>query len=152
MLISLEDTMTVTKYPFEMELPGVRVFQDAINRLFSEPPTARPWAPPVDIYETENALVLKADLPDVNPSEVQIQIEEGTLMIKGERKFENVDGRGAGYHRIERSFGEFARYFSLPETVDPDQVKADYRNGVLTVTLAKREAAKPRTIKIGVSE
>ncbi len=145
--------MTVTKYPFDVEMPtGVRVFQDAINRLFSEPPAARPWAPPVDIYETENALVLKADLPDVNPSEVQIQIEEGTLMIKGERKFENVEGRGAGYHRIERSYGEFARYFSLPETVDHDQVKADYRNGVLTVTLAKKEAAKPRTIRIGVSE
>jgi len=108
-------------------------------------------SPPVDIYETENALVLKADLPDVDPSEVQIQIEEGTLMIKGERKFEKVDGHG-GYHRIERSFGEFARYFSLPETVDNDQVKADYRNGVLSITLPKKEAAKPRSIKIDVKQ
>jgi HSP20 family protein len=131
---------------------GIRLFQDAVNRLFSEPPAARPWAPPVDIYETEQALVLKADLPDVDANEVQIQIEEGTLMIKGQRRFEKVEGHGAGYHRIERSFGEFARYFSLPETVDSENVKADYRNGVLTVTLAKKEAAKPRTIKVELSE
>lgn len=142
-----------TKYGFDVDMPtGVRLFQDAVNRLFSEPPAARPWAPSVDIYETENALVLKADLPGVNPSDVQLQIEEGTLMIKGERKFERVEGQGAGYHRIERSFGEFARYFSLPETVDNEHVKADYKNGVLTVTLPKKEAAKPRTIKVDVTE
>jgi HSP20 family protein len=145
--------MPVAKYGFDVDMPsGVRLFQDAVNRLFSEPPAARPWAPPVDIYETEHALVLKADVPDVNPNEVQIQIEEGTLMIKGERKFEKVEGRGSGYHRIERSYGEFARYFSLPETVDHENVKADYRNGVLTVTLPKKEAAKPRTIKVELSE
>jgi HSP20 family protein len=145
--------MPVTKYGFDVDMPtGMRLFQDAVNRLFSEPPATRPWAPPVDIYETEHALVLKADLPDVNPNEVQIQIEEGTLMVKGERKFEKVEGRGSGYHRIERSYGEFARYFSLPETVDHENVKADYRNGVLTVTLAKKEAAKPRTIKVELAE
>ncbi|MGE5487616.1 MAG: Hsp20/alpha crystallin family protein [bacterium] len=144
--------MAITKYGFDVDLPtGIRLFQDAVNRLFSEPPAARPWAPSVDIYETDNALVLKADLPDVNPSEVQVQIEEGTLMIKGERKFEKVNGHG-GYHRIERSYGEFARYFSLPDTVDTDQVKADYRNGVLSITLPKKEAAKPRTIKVDVQE
>jgi HSP20 family protein len=136
----------------EVDFPaGVRLFQDAVNRLFSEPSAARPWAPAVDIFETENALVLKADLPDVNPDEVQLQIEEGTLMIKGQRRFEKVEGKGAGYHRIERSFGEFARYFSLPETVDADRVQADYKNGVLTVTLPKVEAAKPRTIKVAVT-
>lgn len=144
--------MPIAKYGLDVDMPtGMRLFQDAVNRLFSEPPAARPWAPAVDIYETENALVLKADLPDVNPAEVQIQIEEGTLMIKGERKFESVDGRG-GYHRIERSYGEFARYFSLPDTVDNDHVKADYRNGVLSVTLPKKETAKPRSIKIDVNE
>ena len=144
--------MAITKYGFDVDLPtGIRLFQDAVNRLFSEPPAARPWAPSVDIYETDNALVLKADLPDVNPSEVQVQIEEGTLMIKGERKFEKVNGHG-GYHRIERSYGEFARYFSLPDTVDTDQVKADYRNGVLSITLPKKEAAKPRTIQVAVPE
>ncbi len=142
-----------TRHGFETDFQnGIRQFQDALSRFFSEPPQARPWAPPVDIYETEHALVLKADLPEVNANEVQIQIDEGTLMIKGERKFQPVDGPGAGYHRMERSFGDFARYFSLPETVDTQQVKADYRNGVLSVTLPKKEAAKPRTIKIDVSE
>lgn len=144
---------TAAKYGFDLELPsGVRLFQDAVNRLFSEPPAARPWAPPVDILETENDLVLKADIPDVKLSDIRIEIQDGTLMIKGERQFERVDGRGAGYHRLERSFGEFARYFSVPDTVDAEKVKAEYKNGVLTVTLPKKEAAKPRTIKIGVTE
>jgi HSP20 family protein len=144
--------MPITKYdPFaDVDFPaGVRLFQDAVNRLFSEPAT-RPWAPPVDVLETENELVLKADLPDVSLKDIDIQIEHGTLSIKGERKFEKVEGKGTGYHRIERSYGEFQRYFSLPETVDPEKVKADYRSGVLSVTLPKKEIAKPRTIKINV--
>ena len=145
--------MTITKYdPFaELDVPtGVRLFQDAVNRMFSEP-AARPWAPAVDVLETENELVLKADLPDVELKDIDIQIERGTLSIKGERKFERVEGKGTGYHRIERSYGEFQRFFSLPDTVDSDQVKADYKSGVLTVTLPKKEVAKPRTIKVGVS-
>lgn len=145
--------MALSKYdPFaEVEFPaGIRLFQDAVNRLFSEPAT-RPWSPAVDVLETENELVLKADLPDVNLKDVDIQIEQGTLSIKGERKFNKVEGKGTGYHRIERSYGEFQRYFSLPDTVDTGKVKADYRNGVLTVTLPKKEVAKPRTIKVDVA-
>lgn len=142
--------MAITKYDFDIDFPtGARLFQDAVNRLFSEP-AARPWAPPVDILETENALILKADLPDVNLKDIQIELEQGTLSIKGERKFEAVDGKGAGYHRIERSYGEFVRYFSIPDTVDTTNVKADYKLGVLTVTLPKKETAKPRTIKAQV--
>ncbi len=144
--------MALTKYdPFaDVEFPaGIRLFQDAVNRLFSEP-AARPWAPSVDVLETENELVLKADLPDVSLKDVNIEIEQGTLSIKGERKFEKVEGKGTGYHRIERSYGEFQRYFSLPETVDTEKVKADYKNGTLTITLPKKEVAKPRTIKVGV--
>jgi len=145
--------MTITKYdPFtEVDFPtGVRLFQDAVNRLFSEPFATRPWAPAVDVLETENELALKADLPDVNLKDIDIQIERGTLSIRGERKFERVEGKGTGYHRIERSYGEFQRFFSFPDTVDTEKVKADYRNGVLTVTLPKKEVAKPKTIKIGV--
>jgi HSP20 family protein len=146
--------MALTKYdPFaDADFPsGVRLFQDAVNRLFSEPAATRPWAPPVDILETENELILKADLPDVDLKDIDIQIERGTLSIKGERTFEKVEGQGTGYHRIERSYGNFQRFFSLPDTVEPDKVKADYKNGVLTITLPKKEVAKPRTIKIGVS-
>ncbi len=145
--------MALTRFdPFtEVEFPaGARLFQDAVNRLFSEPAT-RPWSPSVDVLETENELVLKADLPEVELKDIDIQIEQGTLSIKGERKFEKVEGKGTGYHRIERSYGQFQRYFSLPDTVDPDKVKASYHNGVLTVTLPKKEVAKPRTIKIGVN-
>jgi HSP20 family protein len=128
---------------------GLRLFQDSISRLFSEP-ASRPWSPAVDIYETENDLVLKADLPDVDPKNVGIQLENGTLTLKGERKFEH-EKNGKGFHRIERSYGSFVRAFSLPDTVDAENVKADYKNGVLTVTIPKKEVAKPRTINVQVN-
>jgi HSP20 family protein len=147
--------MAITKYdPFaEMaEFPaGLRLFQDAVSRLFSEPPAARPWAPAVDILETENELVLKADVPDVEMKDINIQIENGTLTLQGERKFEKMDER-AGYHRIERSYGSFVRCFSLPDTVDTDKVQAEYKNGVLSVKLAKKEVAKPKKIQVQVSK
>ncbi len=128
---------------------GIRLFQDSLSRLFSEP-ASRPWSPAVDIFENENALILKADLPDVDPKNVGIQLENGTLTLKGERKFEHQDNN-KGFHRIERSYGSFVRAFSLPETVDGEKVKADYKNGVLTVTLAKKEVAKPKMINVEVS-
>ena len=130
--------MPMIKYsPFGGELEdfptGLRLFQDSLSRLFSEP-ASRPWSPAVDIYETENELVLKADLPDVDPKNVGIQLENGTLTLKGERKFEQ-EKNGKGFHRIERSYGSFVRAFSLPDTVEAEKVKADYKNGVLTVTV-----------------
>jgi HSP20 family protein len=145
--------MPVIKYnPVANELedfPNLRLFQDTVSRLFSEP-ASRPWTPAVDIFETENALVLKADLPDVDPNQVDIQLENGTLVLKGERKFEQQKD-GKAHHRIEHSYGAFVRAFSLPDTVDPDKVKADYKAGVLTVTLQKKEIAKPRTVKIDIN-
>ncbi|MGI8959931.1 MAG: Hsp20/alpha crystallin family protein [Bryobacteraceae bacterium] len=128
---------------------GLRVFQDSLSRLLSEP-TSRPWSPPVDIYETENELVLKADVPEVDPKNVAIQMENGTLTLKGERRFEE-QRNGRGFHRIERGYGSFVRAFSLPDTVDPEKVKADYKNGVLTVTLPKKEVAKPKTVNVEIS-
>jgi HSP20 family protein len=144
--------MPIMKYnPFDTEdFPtGLRVFQDSLSRLLSEP-TSRPWSPPVDIYETENELVLKADVPEVDPKHVAIQMENGTLTLKGERRFEEQKN-GRGFHRIERGYGSFVRAFSLPDTVDPDKVKADYKNGVLTVMLPKKEMAKPRTVNVEIS-
>src|SRR5437879_677519 len=139
--------MPVIKYnPFHTELDefpaGLRLFQDSLSRLFSEP-ASRPWSPAVDIYENENELVIKADVPEIDPKNVGIQLENGTLTLKGERKFEQ-EKSGKGFHRIERSYGSFVRAFSLPDTVDAEKVKADYKNGVLTVTLAKKEVAKPK--------
>lgn len=145
--------MAITKYDplrdFEEFPAGLRLFQDTLSRLLSEPSTQRPWAPSVDILETENELVLKADLPDVSMNDIDIQIENGTLSLKGERKFEK-EQKDVGYHRIERSYGSFARYFSLPDTVETAKVSADYKNGVLSVTLPKKEVAKPKSVKVQV--
>jgi HSP20 family protein len=129
---------------------GLRFFQDTINRLLSEPSSSRPWAPPVDIYETDNELVVKADLPDVKMKDIDIQIENGTLALRGERKFEKEEG-SKGFHRIERSYGSFVRYFGVPETVDTENVKAEYNNGVLSIILPKKEIAKPKAIKVQVN-
>jgi HSP20 family protein len=144
--------MAIARYKPFAELDdfgsGLRLFEDTVNRLLSEP-AHRPWAPSVDVLETENELLLKADLPGVEMQDIDIQMENGTLALRGERKFENVTKEG-GYHRIERSFGSFARYFTLPDTVSAESVKADYKNGVLTITLPKKELAKPRQIKVEV--
>ena len=144
--------MPIIKYsPFaELEDP-FRFFQSTVNRLLNEPQTTRPWMPAVDILETENELVIKADLPEVELKDVDIQLENGTLSLRGERKFEKTDNGKGGYHRIERSFGTFERFFTLPDTVDVEQVKADYKSGVLTVTLPKKEVAKPRQIKVAIN-
>lgn len=147
--------MPITKFsPFANELDefpsGLRLFQDSLSRLFSEP-ASRPWTPAVDISETENELVLKADLPEVDPKDVGIQLENHTLILKGERKFEMEKEGHKGFHRIERSYGKFVRAFTLPDTVEGSAVKADYKNGVLTVTLPKKEVAKPRTINVEIS-
>ena len=145
--------MPVIRYsPFNTETdeyPGLRLFQDSLSRLFSEP-ASRPWTPAVDIYETDNELVVKADIPEIDPKNVAIQLENGTLTLKGERHFEDQKN-GKGFHRIERSYGTFTRAFSLPETVDGEKVKADYKNGVLTITLPKKEVAKPKTIHVEIN-
>jgi HSP20 family protein len=128
-------------------LANLRVFEDAFSRMLSEPQSNRPWTPAVDIYETENELVLKADLPEVDLKDIDVRVENQTLTLAGERKFEKQDA-GKGYHRIERSYGNFTRSFAVPNTFDTGTVAAAFKNGVLTVTLPKREAAKPRTIKV----
>lgn len=130
------------------EMPGMRALQDTVNRIFNDP-ALRPWTPPVDILETENELLLKMDVPELQLSDFDIHLENQTLTIKGERKFEK--GQGRGYHRIERSYGAFARSFTLPGTVDTEHVRADYKHGVLTVILPKKEVAKPRSIKVELS-
>ncbi|HLH44932.1 MAG TPA: Hsp20/alpha crystallin family protein [Bryobacteraceae bacterium] len=144
--------MAIIKYsPFtDFEpFPALKAFEDTMNRLFAEP-SARPWMPPVDISENENELVVKADVPDVKFEDIQVNLENDTLTLKGQRKFDKASDKG-GYHRIERSYGSFERSFTVPNTVDPEHVKADYKNGVLTVTLPKKESAKPRKINIEVS-
>jgi HSP20 family protein len=131
-------------------LASLRLFEDAFSRALTEPQTNRPWAPAVDIYETENELVLKADVPDVDMKDIDVRVENQTLTIAGERKFEKQDA-GNGFHRIERSYGTFVRSFAVPNAFDTENVSAAYKNGVLTVTLPKKEAAKPRQVKVQVA-
>ncbi len=130
-------------------LANLRVFEDAFTRFLSEPTSNRPWSPSVDIYETENELVLKADLPDVKLDDIDVRVENQTLTIAGERKFEK-ENSNKGYHRIERNYGQFVRSFAVPNTFDTEHISAEYHNGVLSVTLPKKEAAKPRQVKIEV--
>jgi HSP20 family protein len=141
-----------------LELPfrGATTLQEQINRMFGdvvgrtgEESNLTPWAPEVDIYETENELVVKADLPDVNPQDLDIRVENNILTIRGERKFDNKVNED-NYLRIERSYGSFSRSFSLANSVKSDEIKADYQNGVLTLSIPKREEAKPKQIKVNV--
>jgi len=141
-----------------LELPfrGATTLQEQINRVFGdvvgrtgEESNLTPWAPSVDIYETENELVVKADLPDVNPQDLDIRVENNILTIRGERKFETKVNED-NYLRIERAYGSFSRSFSLANSVKSEAIKADYQNGVLTLSLPKREEAKPKQIKVNV--
>jgi len=130
-------------------LANLRLFEDAFTRLVNEPASNRPWSPSVDIYETENELVLKADLPDVDQKDIDVRVENQTLTIAGERKFEKKEDN-KGFHRIDRSYGNFVRSFAVPNSFDTEHIGAQYHNGVLSVTLPKKEAAKPRQIKVEV--
>jgi HSP20 family protein len=129
-----------------------RLFREAFSPVFGEGElSTRTWAPPVDIYENGDNLVLKAELPGVDPKDVEIRVEDSTLYLKGERKFEK-EVKEENYHRVERSYGTFTRSFSLPNSIDSDKVHADYKDGILTLTMPKKEEAKPKTIKINVSK
>lgn len=108
------------------------------------------WIPPVDVFETNDSVVLKADLPEVNQDEVDISVQNNTLTIRGERKAEK-EVKEKNFYRMERSYGSFSRSFSLPPTVDADRIEASFSNGVLTMTLPKREQSKPKQIKVKVT-
>jgi HSP20 family protein len=132
-------------------LANLRFFEDAFTRMLSEPRAGRPWSPAVDIFETEDDLVLKADVPEVELKDIDVHVENQTLTLSGERKFDKQDA-SKGYHRIERGYGQFTRSFTVPVTVDTEKVQAEYHNGVLTVKLPKKAAAKPRQVKIEVKQ
>ena len=135
---------------------GATTLQDQVNRLFHDvferqggESSLTAWAPAVDIYESEHELVVKADLPDIDPKDLDIRVENNILTIRGERKFEKkVDEKN--YLRVERAYGSFARSFSLANTVNTEAIKADYKAGVLTLSIPKREEAKPKQIKVNV--
>ena len=128
-----------------------RAFGD-IGRRYDDEAFARgAWVPPVDIFENEkHEIVLKAELPDLNREDIQLKVENNTLTLGGNKKASN-EVKDEQYHRIERSFGSFSRTFTLPVTVDTGRIAAEYKNGVLTVTLPQREDAKPKQIEVKVN-
>lgn len=133
----------------------LNVLQDRMNRLFEEVHGWRPdeasstttWSPAVDIYETENELVVKAELPGVEQKDIDLRMENNVLSLRGERHFVK-EAKEENYHRIERSYGTFSRSFSIPATVDEQNIHADYKDGILRILLPKKEKAKPKQIKI----
>lgn len=131
--------------------------QEQVNRLFESnfpsrgsESTLTAWAPAVDVYETENELVIMADLPDVSEKDLDVRVENNMLTIHGERKFEQKV-KEENYLRMERSYGSFSRSFSLPNSVNTEAIKAEYKDGVLNITLPKRAESKPKQVKIAVS-
>ncbi len=144
--------MFLAKYDPFREMRGL---QDEVNRLFSAsyPGTTgredvmNAWNPRVDVFENNDSLVLEAELPGMTKDDFDLSFENNMLTLKGERRFEKKD-EGDNYHRIERGYGSFARSFTLPPTVTAEGAKADFENGVLHVTLPKREETKARKIEI----
>jgi HSP20 family protein len=137
--------------------------QDRMNRIFDEAFRANrsaateedyalaAWTPAVDIYEQEGNIVLKAELPGVDPKDVDVRVENNVLTLRGERKVDS-DVKKEGFHRVERAYGTFGRSFTLPTVVDTEKIKAEYKDGVLRVTLPKREEAKAKQISISVTK
>jgi HSP20 family protein len=149
--------MTLTKWdPFK----DLLTLQDRMNRLFDESVrnvktgdealSSAIWSPAVDIYETDDEVVVKAELPEVNQKDIDIQIENNTLTLRGERKF-NKETKKENFHRIERSYGTFSRSFTLPGTIDQEKINADYKDGILKISMPKREETKPKQIKVAVT-
>lgn len=147
--------MTLQRFEPFRELMNI---QERMNRLFGDLGAQAPvesewatatWAPAVDIYETPQKIVLNADLPGIKQEDIQVSVERDRLVLRGERKFESEVNR-ENYHRVERSFGTFARSFTLPPNIDQENIRADYKNGVLQVTLPKRDIVQTKQINIKV--
>ncbi len=138
-------------------------FQDRLNRIFDDAfrgsrgaseeewALGGSWAPSVDIYEQEGNIVLKAELPGLDPKDVDVHVENNVLTLRGERKLDN-EVKQENYHRVERSYGAFSRSFTLPSVVDTDKIKAEFKDGLLRLVLPKKEEAKPKQISISVGK
>jgi len=144
--------MSLTRFdPFREFATLNRLFGDAYLRRVDDVTAQGNWVPAVDIYETaQKDVVLKVDLPEVAREDIEVTVEHNTLTLKGTRKPPS-DVKEEQYRRVERAYGTFTRSFTLPSTIDAGKVAADYKNGVLTVTLPFREEARPRNISVQVS-
>jgi len=151
---------TMTRFvPIRSTFSEIAALQNQLNSIFhefarpgvaaDEPAVMGSFVPAVDIYEDEQSLVLKLEIPGVKQEDLDVRVENQTLTVKGERKLES-EAKQENFHRIERRFGSFVRTFTLPRTVDTETVNASYDAGVLTISLAKKAEAKPRQVKIEV--
>jgi HSP20 family protein len=145
--------MAITRWDPFRELATI---QDRMNRLFqdsyggeNQELSTSAFAPPVDVYEDEHSITLKIEVPGIDEKDIDIRMENNTLVVRGERKFENQE-KEENFHRVERRYGSFVRSFTLPNVVDAENVRADYDKGVLKITLAKKAEAKPKQIKVNV--
>ena len=148
--------MTLVRWDPFRELEDV---SDRLNQMFHRSTPARTngketmivadWAPSVDVSETEGEYQIKAEIPDVKKEDVKVTLEDGVLTIQGERKQEK-EVKGKRYHRVERSYGRFARSFTLPDVIDEEKVKAEFKDGILNLALPKSEKAKPKAIEVTV--
>lgn len=129
-----------------------RMFEDVITRprrgTEQEEMAAGQWSPPVDIFETAESIVVRVEVPGIEQQALDVEIKENSLIVQGDRRFEDVEGRN--YHRVERPYGTFRRTFSLPMMVRQDQIQAVLKNGVLEITLLKEEKAKPTRVQVEV--
>ena len=154
--------MTITRFaPFRSPLNDVALLQNRLNSIFqdfswptsqngsSESLATGSFVPAVDIYEDAQKVVVKLEVSGIKQEDLDVRVENNTLTVKGERKFE-AEEKEENFHRIERRYGSFVRSFAIPETVDADSVSANYDAGVLTITLTKKAEAKPKQVKIGV--
>jgi HSP20 family protein len=148
--------MTITRWEAYRDVVAL---QNRMNSLFqdfsrngsgeNEPVTAAGFVPPVDIYEDEHKLVLKLEIPGIRQEDLDVRMENSTLSVRGERSFE-TEGKEENFHRVERRYGSFYRAFTVPNTIDPESIKAEYDAGVLRLELQKRPESKPKQIKVNV--
>jgi HSP20 family protein len=149
--------MAITRWDPFREL---NLITDRMNRLFAdsfapvtrdEALTTSTFVPPVDIYEDEHNITLKIEVPGIEQKDIDVRVENNTLTVRGERKFEREE-KEENFHRVERRYGSFFRAFTLPNTVDAENVNAEYDNGVLKIALAKKAEAKPKQIKVNIGQ
>jgi HSP20 family protein len=148
--------MTITRWEAYRD---VMALQNRMNSLFqdfsrsssgeNDVVTAAGFVPPVDIYEDEHKLVLKLEIPGIRQEDLDVRMENSTLSVKGERSFES-EGKEENFHRVERRYGSFYRAFTVPNTIEPESIKAEYDAGILRLELQKRPESKPKQIKVNV--
>jgi len=142
----------VSTDPFRELFDLQRGINQLLDRSFATPRedvALKAWTPAVDVYEDENAFLIKLDLPEVSRDDVKVTLNENTLSISGERRVENEEKR-ENYHRVERSYGQFFRSFTMPPNVNTGAINAQFKDGVLRLTLPKREEAKPKQVEVKI--